>query len=1046
MFSYDTWGGSTPIGKPKLFFSCYHEDFHKYFDRIREDVFRAYRDCVIHYTIDMTVPISEEDKQTTLQGMSLFIIPVSYQLLVTHNRTIDEDIPFALKHNIPVLPIMLEPNLEDLYSQPNRFGALHFLSLQDNDGLGLDYQEKLKRYLEKVLISKPLYSDIRKAFDASLFMSYMHEDLTLALEFMRKIHKISLFRDLAIWYDDFLIPGKAFDVALDEKIKECDLFALIITKNINDDQNNYALTNEYPTALAEKKPILCVEMDSSEKKNLEVIAGLRVDAKDEDALQKAVKSLLGDKQPGRYLDDPQQQFLMGAAYLWGVDVEVDRERAVDLLKSAGEKEDLNAEKLLHVIYGHGMGVPLDYGKEVYWGERYANHCKERLGEEDPYTISALRSLADSYHHVGRYKDEIKVWNSIYELKQKTSGEDTIDTLGILSNIAANYDALGEYDKALELCQIVQRKISVIPNEETSTAIIVIGNLANIYYDTGDLPKAIEMGEEACERASGYFGKKDRYTLFFENNQAFFLIIAEEFEKAEILLADNYEKKVETLGPTHPETIDTIDNQAFLAGQREDYDNALELELKAYKLRKDSLGENHPSTIRSLIALMKTCSNTENGLQVLEELIAPMKRQYEELCKEKSEADSNAVIAREKYIDVLLGVGQYPNALAVLKKAYARQYEELGANHTTTLSTMYEIGGRQIDMGLYGDAIDTLTKCYDEYCKSLGVSHENTIKTLMLLAAAYERDGKEDKAFEADEKAYDSCLNVFDEKHPLTLHSLSNLGAGYYITGNTIMAEKCIKKAYEMKHKVFGEKNPSTISSLKQLGIMLIDTNASEALDYLQRVYAVQKKEQGRNDPEVQHTLYSLARCNMALGNYQQAKLQSQSVFTIMNWLFPKGHPLASLAYALHTAASYENNRYKEENAKSVLDMISMIKTERKYEKLLIGKDAKRAAQDAVCSYASNADLSHGFAIEQTRRRRGRFIKSRGILFTENGVYSNQLPSGGIRYIDIESVRLIDITVFIYTSDSLEYKIELGDSGQNVFYILKNASFMKRRRG
>ena len=51
--------------------------------------------CAIYYTEDMSKLISEDKNSIDLGENNLFVIPVTYKLLSSPNRAMDEDFPYA---------------------------------------------------------------------------------------------------------------------------------------------------------------------------------------------------------------------------------------------------------------------------------------------------------------------------------------------------------------------------------------------------------------------------------------------------------------------------------------------------------------------------------------------------------------------------------------------------------------------------------------------------------------------------------------------------------------------------------------------------------------------------------------------------------------------------------------------------------------------------------------------------------------------------------------------------------------------------------------
>ena len=59
--------------------------------------------------------------------------PVTYKLLSQSNRAMSVDIPYALENGIPVLPIMMENGIEELYSRTDRFGSRQYIDPDSTD-------------------------------------------------------------------------------------------------------------------------------------------------------------------------------------------------------------------------------------------------------------------------------------------------------------------------------------------------------------------------------------------------------------------------------------------------------------------------------------------------------------------------------------------------------------------------------------------------------------------------------------------------------------------------------------------------------------------------------------------------------------------------------------------------------------------------------------------------------------------------------------------------------------------------------------------------
>ena len=163
MFQYKTRGNASPQGKQRVYFTCHPEDFKRVFEEISDEILKVVN-CAVWYETPENGSNEErknagaaneawkpyEDIETDLGQMQLFVIPVTARLLSGKNRTMEVDVPFALSHHIPILPLMREAGLDAAYSQ--KFGELQYLDKYAQDDTAISYQEKFERFLKAVLI------------------------------------------------------------------------------------------------------------------------------------------------------------------------------------------------------------------------------------------------------------------------------------------------------------------------------------------------------------------------------------------------------------------------------------------------------------------------------------------------------------------------------------------------------------------------------------------------------------------------------------------------------------------------------------------------------------------------------------------------------------------------------------------------------------------------------------------------------------------------------------------------------------------------------
>ncbi len=443
--SVKTRGNSDPGGKPRVYFTCHPDDFKNNFDKICGDILKNH-DCAIYYTNDMTASLPEEYRDTDLGRMNLFVVPITFKLLKKANRAMDSDIVFALEKHIPVLPIMLESDINEYYAE--KFGELQYLDPYSRDTTAISYEEKLKKYLSAVLFDDTTAERVRAAFDAYIFLSYRKKDRKYANELMRLIHADPVCRDIAIWYDEFLTPGESFSDNIEKMLGKSDLFTLLVTPNLVN-ENNYVKTVEYPQARDMGKNILPAEMVHTNRWKLKRqycnIPDV-IKAHNDAALKKSLAQAFSSYALRENDTDPAHNYLIGLAYLEGIDVEINHERAAELITSSAEAELPEAIEKLIEMYKSGEGVKRNHETALMWQKRLAELYKRRF-LQDKTDDNALRmenvfwNLGDYCITLGKLKDANDAYSAMLEMLEY------IDTEWKERYVSLCYDSLGNIAKA-----------------------------------------------------------------------------------------------------------------------------------------------------------------------------------------------------------------------------------------------------------------------------------------------------------------------------------------------------------------------------------------------------------------------------------------------------------------------------------------------------------------------------------------------------------------------------------------------------------------------
>ena len=463
-----TIGNASPQGKPRVYFTCHPQDVRDTLDKIVEDLLNA-QDCAVCYTENMEEDAVLED----LTQMNLFVVPVTLRFLTDHSRALDRDIPFALEHHIPILPVMMEEGLDALYSGTKQFGTMQYLDRVAHGSGEITYEEKLKKYLESVLVSEEMIQRIQEAFDFYIFLSYRKKDRTYANELMRMIHRYDEYRDIAIWYDEYLVPGEKFDETIEQALHKSELFTLLVTPNlINED--NYVKNVEYPAAYSMGKPIFPVAMKDTDKEELKrQYPGIPecTDGKDDEQLRRMLTDAVSALKLQTRRKDAVHTFLIGLAYLDGIDVETDRSRGALLISEAAESGLAEAIRKLVSMYQKGTGIALDYRKAAAWQEKLLRKLSKEEGNTSEDYLLELLEYCSLLSEIGKYEQALKLLEDTYSTYEQVFGKDSTVALRVLNDISVYTNQCGDYRKALDYSiQVYEKRKELFGEQEKATII------------------------------------------------------------------------------------------------------------------------------------------------------------------------------------------------------------------------------------------------------------------------------------------------------------------------------------------------------------------------------------------------------------------------------------------------------------------------------------------------------------------------------------------------------------------------------------------------
>ncbi|KIX05938.1 uncharacterized protein Z518_03912 [Rhinocladiella mackenziei CBS 650.93] len=149
-------------------------------------------------------------------------------------------------------------------------------------------------------------------------------------------------------------------------------------------------------------------------------------------------------------------------------------------------------------------------------------------------------------------------------------------------------------------------------------------------------------------------------------------------------------------------------------------------------------------------------------------------------------------------------------------ALAGYEKELGPDHTSTLSTVNNLGNLYRDRGKLDEAEKMYQRALAGYEKALGADHPSTLNTVTDLGLLYAEQGKLDEAETMYQRALAGFEKALGGDHTSTLKTVNNLGLLYTDQGRLDEAEKMYQRALVGLEKALGADHPLTLRTVNNL--------------------------------------------------------------------------------------------------------------------------------------------------------------------------------------------------------------------------------------
>ena len=267
-----------------------------------------------------------------------------------------------------------------------------------------------------------------------------------------------------------------------------------------------------------------------------------------------------------------------------------QEVAEKLLPWVGDEEAI--EPLTRIAWFYeGQGL---YDAAQPWYEQAVVVVKERLGNQDRHTATALNNLAELYESQGKYADAEPLYLEALKIKRKSLPANHPSLATSLNNLAGLYRAQGKYADAEPLYFEAREIVRDMPSNHPDLA-TYLNNLAELYRVQGKYVAAKDLYLDALKINRESLPPNHPDLAMNLNNLALLYDLQGKYADAEPLYFEALKITQNSLPPNHPQLASHLNNLAELYRVQGKYAAAEPLYLEAVVIFWKSLGEEHPTT-------------------------------------------------------------------------------------------------------------------------------------------------------------------------------------------------------------------------------------------------------------------------------------------------------------------------------------------------------------------------------------------------------------------------------------------------------------------
>ena len=268
------------------------------------------------------------------------------------------------------------------------------------------------------------------------------------------------------------------------------------------------------------------------------------------------------------------------------------------------------------------------------------------------------------------------------------------------------------------------------------------------------------------------------------------------------------------------------------------------------------------------------------------------RELEAIAAQKdAEAVTNFLIEAFRSTDPDRGGGNITVA-EFLDRCEKRVSDKMIKTQPLTSASLFEaLGLARHGIGLYPEAIRVLRKAKQIREQTSGPTHRALIKTITALANSLRRAGESKEAKSLFEQALHSSLasEGFNSAHVYSLEY--ELGMAHYDAGDWNYAAVLVERAFNGLESIYGEQHPLSLKAMNGLAVIYHrQSRIAEAIDLYERVIAARKEVLGADHSETLTSMNNLAVLYRDFGQLPKSIPILEELLKIRNEKLGSTHP------------------------------------------------------------------------------------------------------------------------------------------------------------